>query len=174
MEDSNLKLCKMCYQKIDLRARKCPFCHHWQNRIDSVLFHPAIAVLPFAFVFIIVPLMMRSMFDPGESFDKYKDQVKITNSQMVFGQTDCGQNLVILGTFKNNSDVSWKDIQLEARFFDHEGRLIDTGQKNEYFYILQENSEAPFKFSMKKEFPTEKYVTYSISVLNAKDAKAMF
>lgn len=174
MEDSAKKSCNMCFELIDSRARKCPYCHHWQNKLYGFFFHPAIAVLPFALVFLIGPVMMKIMFDPGKSFEKYKELVKITNTNLTFGQTDCGPNLVVLGTFKNNSDVTWKDLQLEVRFFDKEGKLIDTGQKNEYSFVLQAKSEAPFKVSLKKEFPTEKYVSHSIKVLTAKDAKAMF
>jgi len=170
----NSKLCNMCYQQIDARARKCPFCHHWQNKIQAILFHPAIAILPIVLVFIIGPLMFKRVFDPGKSFDPYKNQVKITGSQLTFGQSDCGQTLVIMGTFKNDSDVTWKDLQLEARFFDHEGKLIDTGQKNEYTFVLQAKSEAPFKLSMKREFPSEKYASHTVRILTAKDAKAPF
>ena len=140
----------------------------------SKQFHAVVGCLVVVVVSTTLPVMMKIMFDPGKSFEKYKELVKITNTNLTFGQTDCGPNLVVLGTFKNNSDVTWKDLQLEVQFFDKEGKLIDTGQKNEYSFVLQAKSEAPFKVSLKKEFSTEEYVSHSVKVLTAKDAKAMF
>lgn len=172
--DNDLKTCKMCYQQINVQAKKCPYCHHWQSKLSAMMFHPAVAVLPLAFVFIVGPLMLKKTFDPGRRFDAYKEQVHISKSELTFGQTDCGPSLVVLGNFKNDSDVTWKDVQLEVTFFDRDKKLIDTGQKNEYSFVLPAKSEAPFKVSIKREFPVDKYVSHAIRILKAKDAKAVF
>lgn len=42
------KTCKICCMEIQKEARKCPFCHHFQTRLSTVMFHPAFAIL-FAF-----------------------------------------------------------------------------------------------------------------------------
>ena len=42
---SETKTCRMCCMEIAAAAKKCPFCHHWQNKFSMITFHPAFAVL---------------------------------------------------------------------------------------------------------------------------------
>jgi hypothetical protein len=168
----NSKTCKMCYSEIDARAKKCPHCQHWQNRLFSVLFQPAVVVL--IIFLILMKLFARSPFDTGRDFKTYKDQVLISRSTLTFGQNNCGPTLVVMGTFKNETDITWKDLHIEVTYFDRSGALIDTGQDYDYSFLVSAKAETPFKISMKREFPADKYSTYNVRILAAKDAKSFF
>ncbi len=43
--DPAKKTCKMCCMEIPKLARKCPHCHHFQNRSSMVMYHSGFAVL---------------------------------------------------------------------------------------------------------------------------------
>jgi hypothetical protein len=174
MESQTFRQCHTCYQQIDARARRCPFCHQWQTRWAALAFHPATAVVPFALCFVFIAFMQRSLFARGVSFDAFRDQVQVTASHVTFGKTDCGATLAVLGTLKNTSDVAWKDLHWELRFFDREGKLIDTAQSNAYEFVLAARAEAPFKVSVKREFPAEQYASHALRLIAARDAKTLF
>src|SRR5687767_9731106 len=106
--DSAKKTCKICCMEIPQEARKCPYCHHFQNRVSMIMYHPAIGVL-----FAIVPLgalffMFASIFDTGENYETYKNQIEIMDSQVALGDTKSGATVAVIGTIKNTSPVSWK------------------------------------------------------------------
>jgi hypothetical protein len=174
MEQNDTKFCKMCYQQIDSRARRCPFCHHWQNKLSSIVSGPTVAVIVLVIALIVPTLLTRHILDKGKDFGHYKNQVQIAQSQLTFGKNVSCPSVIVLGRLKNTGNVSWKSLQFEATFFDHKGKLMDTGQDEKYFFILKAKSEAPFKVSLKREFPVEDYASYAIRIISAKDADALF
>ena len=63
------KTCRMCCMEIPKEARKCAFCHHFQNRASLVMYHPVFMAL-FACVPLGVMLIVFSrLFDPGENYE---------------------------------------------------------------------------------------------------------
>lgn len=165
----------MCYKQIDNRARKCPYCHHWQSKFSTVVFHPAFGVamvlIPLLTVFILAGLMFQDMFDRGEEFSNYKDQITIADSQLKFGESEGGPTVVVMGNMMNSSNIPWEHIQLEVRFYDGNKKLIDTDQKQKYFFVVPANDVSTFKVSIPREFPEEEYTTFEVRVLSAKEAR---
>jgi hypothetical protein len=158
--------------EIPFDARKCPHCHHFQNRLVLLLYHPAFAVL-----FMVVPMSVlfiwgATIFDRGESYEEYKDQIVISESEMAFGETKANETVSVIGAIKNTSGIPWKQIHFQADFLDESGKRIDAGQKEEYSFYLPANGETSFKVSFRREFPETRYVKHSIRVLAAKDARA--
>jgi hypothetical protein len=162
------KTCKMCCMEIPEKARKCPHCHSFQDRLSQVLYHPGVmlAALP---VFIMVIFFAR-MFDKGRDFELYKDQVIVTESQLALGDTKSGATIAVLGTIKNNSPVPWEDIQFHVEFFDAQGRRVDVGDELEYSFRLSAHETSSFKVSFRREFPETNYVKHVVRVAGAKDA----
>jgi len=178
MEENESKLCKMCYKEIDRRAKKCPYCHHWQNKISMIVWHPAfpisIVLVFYLAVFILMGVAFESMFDKGEDFTPYRNKITISESELKFGEAESGPTVVVMGKMTNDSSLSWKDIQLEVRFYDPNKNLIDTDQKNKYSFVVPANDVSMFKVSIAREFPEEQYDTCEVRVLSATDARAMW
>ena len=178
MEEITSKICKMCYKEIDKRAKKCPYCHHWQKKISMIVWNPAFGVflvmIPYLAVYIFMGTAFKSMFDKGEDFTPYRNQITINKTELKFGETSCGPTVVAMGTMTNNSSLSWKDVQLEARFFDNNNKLIDTDQKNKYSFVIPANDISTFKISIPREFPEEQYASCKMRILSAKDSRTMW
>jgi hypothetical protein len=158
--------------EIPQQARKCPFCHHFQNRLSMVMFHPAFAVL-----FACVPMaamlfVFATVYDTGENYERYKDQIVISDSQLAFGDTKSGATVAVIGTIRNTSLVSWKEIQFHVNFFDAQGRRADVGEREDYNFRLPASGTSSFKVSFRREFPETNYVKHDVRVVAAKDAKA--
>ena len=173
MDDlSTTKTCKMCCTEIPQQARKCPHCHHFQNRWTMVMFHPAFAV---CFTFLPLAIMMiafGSIFDRGKDFETYKDQISISDSQIVFGETKTGAIVAVIGTIQNTSQVSWKEIQFHIDFLDAKGNRVDVGAKEESSLQLPAGGTCSFKVSFRREFPEINYVKPVVCVVAAKDVRA--
>ncbi len=177
MEDAEKKICRMCFQEIDRRAKKCPHCHHLQSRFRSPLFTIAIPIVIVAaaaysltsFIYYNYTIKSRA------SSSQYKDQIVVSDTEMKFGVDKCdGATVAVLGKMTNNSDVSWDRIHIEVQFFDSDGGLIDTGQEMTYRFMIPANSTVPFKVSMKREFPEEQYASFNVRILFAKERDRWF
>jgi len=181
MSTEETKICKMCYMEINPKAKKCPYCQHWQNKWSMITFHPLFVMIPgiiiFTAIFGFMGKMFQTTFSEGEPFSQYASAVSIIETKMVFGVSGCehkSPTVAVLGKIRNDSGVSWKDIKLEARFFDKDVKLIDTTQQEKYSFTAPANDESTFKLSFKREFPQENYNSFKIRIISAKDERKRF
>lgn len=170
------KTCRTCYSEIDSRAKKCPYCHTWQKILSfqSPLVTLFVALVPAILAISIFPIFMSKMFDPGRDFQLYRDQIEVVRSEIKFGEDNCGPTVVVLGTIRNNSEVTWSDVQFEAMFFDKDMKAVDAGQDKKYSFVFPPNDESVFVLSFRRQFPKEQYAHHKVRVLWAKDARARF
>ena len=166
------KTCKMCCMDIPKDARKCPHCHHFQNRLSMVMFHPGFAVLLFCIPLAAMPIFFSTIFDRGEDYQRYKNQIGITDSEIAFGDTKSAATVVVIGTIKNRSSVPWKEILFHADFFDAQGNRVDVGEREDSSFYLPASGTSSFKLSFRREFPETNYVKHAVRVVTAKDARA--
>ncbi len=169
--DLEKKTCKMCCMEIPKAARKCPYCQHFQNRLILFLYHPAFAVLLTSVPFIAMLIIFASFFDTGENYQTYKDQITVTESQLAFGDIKSGATVDVIGTIKNTSSISWKEVQFHVDFFDGAGKRIDVGEKENYNFYLAANGTTSFKVSFPREFPETNYQKQIVHVVAARDVK---
>jgi hypothetical protein len=158
--------------EIPAQARKCPHCHHFQNRWTMILFHPAFSI-GFAFLPLAAILtIFASVFDRGKDYEVYKGQIHVTGSQIVFGDTKAGATVAVIGTIANASHVSWREIQFHVNFLDAAGHPMDVGDQQIYSFALPAGETSTFKLSFKREFPEANYITAIVVVVGARDMRA--
>jgi hypothetical protein len=167
-----MKTCKMCCMEISQQARKCPHCHHFQNRWSMVMFHPAFAACFAILPMIAMLIVFATLFDRGEDYETYRSQILITDSQIVFGDTKSGATVAVIGNITNASQISWTEIQFHVDFLDAAGKRADVGQREEYSFRLPAGQATSFKVSFRREFSETNYVTPVVRVVSAKDVKA--
>jgi len=176
MEENNTKTCKMCYKEIPNRAKKCPYCHHWQSKFSMIAWNPALPVVIFLLPFAFFMYMVANMFDKGKDFTPYRNQITISNSELKFGEKKCdgttAETVAVIGTISNKSSVPWKDVQMEVRFYDSNGRMVDSKQQKGYSTEVPADGNAAFKISTVREFPKEQYAKYDVSIISASDARS--
>lgn len=178
IEPAETKTCEMCRMKIAATAKKCPYCQHWQNKLSMIAFHPGFAaifaIIPLVIVVMVAGAMFQRAFDPGEDFQEYAEQIKVVQSQILFGENDCGPTVAVVGKVTNSGDFGWKDVNFQVDFFDEKGQLVDAGQEAKYQYVLPSHKEISFKVSFGREFPEQFYIAHKVRVISAKDARAKF
>jgi hypothetical protein len=111
------------------------------------------------------------MFDQGEEYQNYEDQLSITDSEIAFGETKSSATVAVIGTIRNSSPVPWKEIQFHVDFFDAKGKRADVGQKEYDSLYVAAKATSSFKVSFRREFPETNYVSHNVRVVAAKDAR---
>jgi hypothetical protein len=166
------KTCKMCCMEIPQQARKCPCCHQFQDRRSMILYHPGlhivVALVPMLVMFVII----GSIFDTGEKYEHFKDQIVLADSHIVFGDTKSGPTVAVIGTITNTSKVSWKEVQFHVDFLDAGSKRTDVGEREDYNFRLPASESTSFKVSFRREFPESNYVKAIVRVVGAKDERA--
>ena len=117
-------------------------------------------------------IVFSSIFDRGENYETYKEQISITDSQLVFGETKSSATVDVIGTIRNTSPIPWKEIYIHVDFLDTSGKRMDVGEKEDYFSYLPANGTSSFKVSFNREFPETNYVKHVVRVDTARDARA--
>jgi len=134
------------------------------------------AVVLMCFFLGLVALVQKA-FGPKEQFADYRDEIHVVNSQ--YSQRISGSNVwnTVVGTLTNYSTVGWKDVGVEAQFFDRTGTLIDAITVNADDYrgvTILPHGETAFKIERVASHPASDYQTNKITVRWAKDIHAMF
>jgi hypothetical protein len=177
--EADTKVCPFCAETIKAAAKVCPHCRHHQKKWS--LQNPGIVMTLSALVLTAYLIgfgtFYEKAFGPKEQFATYRSEISVVSSQ--FSQRISGSNLLstIVGTLTNHSDVAWKDVGVEAQFFDHAGKLIDaiTVNADDFHGVtVLPRGEAAFKIEGKASHPADDYGTNSVTVRWAKDVNAWF
>ena len=174
MGQDKSRVCKMCYEQIDSRAKICPYCRQWQWKWAWALrlAGPALAMIG---VCVFMFALYTSFFSEGEQFSDYADQIEVLSSEHRFGNRKGYSTVTVVGVLRNNSNVEWSNVQYEVRFFDSESILIDAGNGNDlYFAGLPSQGERAFKVSFPMEFPREEYISHMVRVVYAEEECGLF
>lgn len=174
MNEAESKTCPLCCEPVRPAARKCPHCLHYLNKWVLAAYHPLIAISPMFLTFGVGFYLLSRAIDRGQSFDAFRSQVAITQSELQFGELPAGPTVAVIGTLHNETNVAWKDLTFEVQFFDKSHKLIDTKQRQDYGSALPAKSNCAFKVSQPREFNAADYASYEVRVVTAKDAKGFF
>lgn len=180
MEEHRKKICKMCCEEMDARGRRCPHCRAWQSGW-VILSHPYVAALwsPLLLLLVSAPqlallITLTGFFGTGRDFAEYQNQLHVVQSDMIMGAMGDEFVVAVVGTMKNNSDVTWRDVQVEVQFEDQQGRLVDTVTEIRFFRAILPGAEMPFKASVVAEQPLERYASWDVIVRSAREAGGMW
>jgi len=178
-ENESTKVCPLCAETIKTAAKVCPHCRHWQKRWS--LQNPQIGMTLWILVSVVALACFGTFYDkafgPKEQFATYRDEISVVSSQ--FSHRLSGSNLVIavVGTLTNRSDIGWKDVGVEAQFFDRSGKLIDTITVNAGDYhgvVILPHGGAAFKIEGRAARPATDYETNTLKVRWGKDVDQIF
>ena len=179
--EAKTKTCKLCCREIDERARKCPYCRTFQDWAHTTLVDPRVQAAVFGALLLCLLVVMislihifRDIAHREEDFADYRDQIQVLGSDMELGRDEDGATLCVVGTVRNNSDVAWNDIQIEVRFFDAEGKLIDATLGKRALGTVLPGAEQVFKIELRPALPPERYASWKVSVGYARDASRSF
>ena len=181
--DQTAKVCPLCAETIKAAAKVCPHCRYWQKKWS--LQDPRVGVTLYALSFFAafgcLAAVMDKVFGPKEDFAPYRDEITVVSSELShrIAASSCDTNVIlyvtVVGTLTNRSAIAWKDVGVEAQFFDPSGKPFDaiTVNADEYRGVaILPHGEAAFKIEGRAARAASDYETYKVLVRWAKDAHA--
>jgi len=184
-EAEQTKVCPLCAETIKAAAKVCPHCRYWQKKWS--LNNPQVGVTLWIIVcFAAISgfgIFYERMFGPKEEFATYRDEITVVNSQFSqrISTSGCDSNVnvyvTVVGTLTNRSNITWKDIGVEAQFLDKSGKQFDAITVNADGYrgaTVLPHGEAAFKIEGRAARPESDYSTYKVTVRWAKDVHQIF
>ncbi|MFZ1073408.1 MAG: FxLYD domain-containing protein [Verrucomicrobiia bacterium] len=179
MNDPEKRICPFCAEAIEVKAKLCPRCHQWltlksfRHPLVMMLIH----IVPLTIVWVVFGLLIFSMTarlqNPRPFYSEFPGALKILESRMNWAQTDHGLRIYIAGVLTNNSPESWRSAEFDCRFFNANGVMIDADTRSGYTDVLA-HDESAFRVSIIPTAPTNEYVSFKISVGNARNAKGIY
>ena len=174
---NEMKECKTCFEEINAKALKCPRCQTWQTKWKYDQSNPKHHLIFLAILFGAMGIMfyssLGSIFNPNE-FSDNKSSFVVKDSKVSFTEKECGTTVSIIGTITNNSEVSWKDFNFEAQFFNEDNELIDTVSDQNYDLILLPNDDGTFKVTGAADKSKSSYHHHKVTIKDARENSSLF
>src|SRR3974390_1967691 len=127
MKGNTSKICPYCAEQINATAKACPHCRLWLSpfSLRNVSFFGVVAIFCLAAMTIGMMVKLNRMLDPGRDFGPYRGSLSIVESRMNLQDVEKESSVNVVTIITNKSEIAWKQIQLEIRFFDKTGTLVD-------------------------------------------------
>lgn len=177
MSETETKICPLCAETIKAAAKVCPRCGRnqpvsvkepWRRMIEAWLFLAAFAAIVFGGLF-----WLATIVGPGRPFESYRERVVVVDPQMHFGGSGAGNYISTIGFIRNDSPLAWKDIQLEVRYFDSQGKLADTRTEVFWDRRLPSGDQQAFRIRGPADKTSSAYASQEVAVRSAVDARSL-
>jgi len=170
--DQNVKVCPLCAEPIKAAAKVCPFCRAPQTRLAhwgpylglgfSVLVLLAFVGLACLWLF---PDAFRS---EGRSFARYRAELVVARTSLERDQRKA--EFWLSGYITNTGNYPWRVQDLEVRFIEREGKLVDVRQPEiSEKFVVQPHQEQAFRVGLGRLVFTNSSIVASVRVQAATD-----
>jgi hypothetical protein len=179
-ETEQTKVCPLCAETIKAAAKVCPHCHSWQKKwsLQNPRTMQSISAV-FALIFIFgtvcgLGYFLDHLIEPKHDFAQYQDQVTVVESETSFHVVDSNLMVAVVGVITNQSPFGWKELGMEAQFFNGDGKLIDVIQEEGEYngFEIQPRSEAAFRIDRRAIRKEQEYKSTRVFVRTGKDISA--
>ena len=120
-------------------------------------------------------ILFDKTMGPKTQFATYRDDISVVSSQFSHRISESNTMNTVVGTLTNRSNFGWKDVGVEAQFFDKLGKEIDaiTVRADDYHaVVILPHGEVAFKIEGRAARPEADYDNYKVYVRWAKDVDA--
>jgi hypothetical protein len=165
------KTCPSCFMQIDVRARKCPYCHALQGarRLAAIGAIVLSVVLAFVLLGSLVWCDYWAYRRTGYSGPDRSGDIQIVQSQLYFVPQQGGHAASVVGILRNNAATPVDDVQMEVQVFGDGSKLIDSFQ-GRYAGHAEPGEEVSFKVSdyWNIHLPESEYKSHRVLVREAR------
>jgi len=166
------KECPFCCERIDARARRCPYCRMQQTRWAIVL-HPGFLAAAFAALIVGVACilagvglpLLRGLSGPVSA----PPGLSVAESRLTVEDGARGPVVVIVGSLRNDGKADWENASLEGTVTDRQGRLVavlDAGVS-----AIAAGQWRHFRMEAPALLPPDRYVDHAVRVVCARRSR---
>ncbi len=179
MKEMAKRTCPFCVEPIKADAKLCPHCRQWLTMKSYR--HPLINLLvvgiPMALLFTIGGLAVFSRLDqltnPKPYYSELPDSLQILKSHMNWTAVHDELRIYIAGVLTNTSPITWRDPEVDCRFFDAKGDMIDAATGFGHVSV-RPNDDSAFRVSITPTAPTNSYASFKVSISHARNARGWY
>jgi hypothetical protein len=111
---------------------------------------------------------------PRPFYSEVPTALDVRASWLNWVETTNGARIYVTGLVTNQSDLPWRDLEFECRFFDTAGRLLDAAH-GRTFMTVPARDDAAFRVAVTPGRPTpEAYHSHQVRVTTARVARGAF
>ncbi len=179
MNTETNKICPYCAEQIKASAKICPRCQQWLTTCslrNPTVFIGSVCLCGLISLFV-AHLHFQRLLEPlrqaGIDFSAYRDSISVIESRMNLEKGDKESSVNVVAVITNKSVLAWKEVEMDTRFFDKTGTMIDAQTVVQRWTILP-HSELAFRIKITPSRDMSEYDSYKIYVRSAKDARVRF
>ena len=169
------KQCPFCAETIPSAAKICPRCRRWLTWCS--LRHPFIFfglhVVLYCYLGFLFLTKFQNAFNPTPYYTEYHHSLQLLESRMNWVNGENGARIYVTGILTNQSPFAWKDIELECRFYNTNGTMIDAANARA-FLTIQANDDSAFRAPVTPIHSTNEYASFKVFVSTARNANGPF
>jgi hypothetical protein len=175
-ETEHTKICPLCAETIKAAAKLCPNCRTRQSRFG--LWQAEILAGLVWMVWIGVALAVCALMFPGESgfgsrtFARHRSDLLIVRTSLErVERVGSRPDFILTGYVTNQGKFPWRVQNLEARFLDAAGNMLDVQHTDISgpTFVVQPKQEHAFRASLGRVAFTNDAVVQSVRVHRATD-----
>lgn len=179
MSDHQAKQCPVCAESIPGAAKVCPRCRTWltwwsfYNPTSSAFVMAAMILSLVGLLSLRLVGWFGGIFNPPPYYAETAGGLRVLDSHFSLVETKDGQRIYVLGVLTNESAVPWKEVELQCRFLDESGRMIDAAHPVARLTILP-GCDSAFRAVVTSARQTKNYQKVEVTVSTARNVKGAF
>ena len=164
-ENEPTKVCPLCAETIKAAAKVCPFCRSKQVR-HALLRQELLFGVP-VLVVIVTAIMVISWFSPDKKGVGGRSLIVLSTS---LDRTGTKPDIWLTGIVTNRGEYPWRVHELEVRFLDERGNLLDVSHPDvKDLFVVQPRQEHGFRVELNRLVFTNNNVAHQVRVQMATD-----
>lgn len=167
-------MCPYCAEQVKTTAKICPWCRQWLSLFS--LRNPSTFAMAFYLCLLIFSigflLFFHRLVGPGTDFSSYRDGISVIESRMSFATEEKDPKVYVIAVITNQTEMAWKNIQLDTRFFDKSGTLIDARTYSDNARILP-HEDLAVRITTKPSHALSDYQSCKVFIRCARDARSI-
>lgn len=170
--EQQAKVCPFCAETIKVTAKLCPFCRSKQGRY--VVWTQELLIAVPSVILIVVAIVVIACIAPkekgvgGRSFNGHRSDLVVLSTSL--DRTGTKPDIWLTGIVTNQGEYPWRVHELEVRFLDQRGNLLDVSHpKVEDLFVVQPRQEHGFKVELNWLAFTNNNINHQVRVQMATD-----
>ena len=178
MNAESTRICPFCAEPIKTAAKLCPHCRQWltMRSMRNPVVSAWVVGVPMIAIFIVVGTAslnaLDRMLNPKPYYTAFPQALRVLESRMNWAQTKDGLRIYLTGILTNQCPVAWTEVELECRFYDRNGVMVDAAHARPFFTI-QPNDDTAFRAVVTPARETNDYHSFKLSVTTARNARGL-